>query len=100
MWNFEGFIWGNLGNFGKFWGTFFWGTSENPGDFPKVPQNSPWTPPLNKGGGGGLGGTTYFFVFFVFFLFFFCFFVFSKFYFYLNKKNKKLFFTDFAEFIP
>ena len=45
MWNFEGFIWGILGNFGEFWGTFFWGTSENPGDFPKVPQNSPWTPP-------------------------------------------------------
>ena len=32
---------GSKGNFGEFWGTFFWGTPENPGDFPKIPQKSP-----------------------------------------------------------
>ena len=35
---------GSKGNFGEFWGTFFWGTPENPGDFPKIPQNSPKIP--------------------------------------------------------
>ena len=30
-----------LNNFGEFWGTFFWGTSEILGDFPKVPLGTP-----------------------------------------------------------
>ena len=32
---------------GELWGTFFWGTSGNLGDFPKVPQNSPKVPQKN-----------------------------------------------------
>ena len=39
---------GSKGNFGEFWGTFFWGTPENPGDFPKIPQNSPKFPKKNS----------------------------------------------------
>ena len=51
MWNFEGFFWGILGNFGEFWGilgNFFLGNFRKPGGLFQSSPKFPLDPPLYR----------------------------------------------------